>query len=95
MAHDASSSICQIDDSHEPSKFPASTFAGNPSLVQEPFLLVFRISHIVTAAHKHLIQKPCIALYGRRVVENPPGFPAYSRLLSASSPARRAAPLSC
>src|SRR5581483_3275014 len=43
---------------------------------------------------------PCIArdeteLLTRRVVEDPPGFPAYSRLRTASSPMRGAAPPAC
>jgi hypothetical protein len=67
----------------------------DPSLVQESFLLVFRISHFVTAVHGEVTQRGCITPREQRVVENSPGFPAYSRLLSASSPARGAAPLSC
>ena len=34
--------------------------ADDPSLVQESFLLIFRISHFVTAAHGALIQLRCI-----------------------------------
>ena len=67
----------------------------DPSLVQEPFLLIFRISHIVTAAHQPVLQQRCITACEWRVVENSPGFPAYSRLLSTSLPTRGAAPPSC
>lgn len=34
--------------------------ADDPSLVQESFLLIFRISHFVTAAHGAVIQLSCI-----------------------------------
>ena len=50
----------------------------DPSLVQESFLLIFRISHIVTAAHQPVLQQRCITACEPRVVENSPGFPAYS-----------------
>ena len=69
--------------------------ADDPSLVQESFLLIFRISHIVTAAHQPVLQQRCITACKLRVVENSPGFPAYSRLLSTSLPTRGAAPPSC
>jgi hypothetical protein len=39
-------------------------------LVQESFLLIFRISHIVTAAHHAVLQQRCITACERRVVEN-------------------------
>jgi hypothetical protein len=45
------------------------------------FLLVFRTSHVVT----------CLT----QVVEDPPGLPAYSRLRTAPSPVRGAAPSAC
>ena len=35
--------------------------ADDPSLVQESFLLIFRISHIVTAVHIAVLQRCCIA----------------------------------
>ena len=53
-------------------------------ITPEPFLLIFRTSHIVTA----------ITAQSRnewRVVEDTPGFPAYSRLRTAPSPMRGAA----
>jgi hypothetical protein len=34
--------------------------ADDPSLVQESFLLIFRISHFVTAAHGAVVQLSCI-----------------------------------
>ncbi len=41
-----------------------------PALVQESFLLIFRISHIVTAVHEQVVQQGCITHLERRVVEN-------------------------
>jgi hypothetical protein len=37
--------------------------ADDPSLVQESFLLIFRISHIVTAGHNKVLQLSCITLW--------------------------------
>ena len=53
----------------------------------ESFLLIFRTSHIVTAIPRAAVTPPSES----RVVEDSPGFPAYGRLRTASSPTRGAA----
>jgi hypothetical protein len=61
----------------------ASEDSRHYSEVVEPFLLVLRTSHIVTALKRE------------RVVEDPSALPANSRLRTAPSPVRGAAPLAC
>ena len=65
----------------------------SPSAVKGSFLLIVRTSHIVTAVHYQTIQIGCNTDFGQRVVEDTTDFPAYSRLLTATSPLRGAAPL--
>src|SRR5206468_10325978 len=60
----------------------------DPSVGRESFLLVFRTPHIVTAMHD-----PTIWVGGDTASSGrSSGFPAYSRLRTASSPMRGAAP---
>jgi len=48
---------------------------GDPANPDQPFLLVFRTSRIVTADHDDMV---------RRVPDGYTGFPAYSRMLAAT-----------
>jgi hypothetical protein len=56
-----------------------------------PFLLVFRTSHIVTVVHRSNVTFADDTTSSGGFT----GFPAYSRLRTAPSPVRGAAPLSC
>ena len=79
------------EDGDTETAFPINE-TSYPSADPESFLLIVRTSHIVTAVHAVTILNRCISLE-RRVVEDSPEFPAYSRLLIALSPMRGAAPL--
>ena len=67
--------------------------AHDPSDGRESFLLVFRTCRVVTARHNRSVTTG-YDIAGR-VAQDAPGFPAYSRLRTARSPARGAAPPAC
>jgi hypothetical protein len=81
--------VIAIDGAAE-TAFPINE-PNDPSSGREPFLLVFRTSHIVTAVHHStLLRAPDTTSSG-----GSSGFPAYSRLRTAPSPMRGAAPSAC